>query len=68
MYADCRLQVHVTWAKNGNGRRLSTSCSGDIDVSFNATELSVRFRLQRVQMLAVCRMHNPNANLILENT
>nr|GEU97078.1 putative reverse transcriptase domain-containing protein [Tanacetum cinerariifolium] len=41
----CRLQVHVTWAKNGNGRRLSTSGSGDMNVSFSATELSVRFRL-----------------------
>nr|GEY98841.1 hypothetical protein [Tanacetum cinerariifolium] len=37
-------KVHVTWAKNGNGRRLSTSSSGDMDVSFIATKLSVRFK------------------------
>ncbi|GJV29489.1 yippee-like protein [Tanacetum coccineum] len=31
---------HVTWAKNGNGRRLSTSGSGNMDVSFSSTKLS----------------------------
>nr|GEU58741.1 hypothetical protein [Tanacetum cinerariifolium] len=39
------LSVQVTWAKNGNGRRLSTSCSSGVEVSFSATQLGVPSRL-----------------------